>query len=58
MHSYCSLSTEAISYGKTVSRFITRDPGLLSYPMGATVAVFIKDVNVRGVDMWDAEVSC
>jgi len=48
--------TEAISYGKTVSRFITRETGFLSYPGSATVVVYIKDIDVRGVEMWDAEV--
>ena len=48
---------EAISYGRTVSRFITREAGLLSYPASAIVAVLSKDNDVRGVDMWEAEVS-
>ena len=48
---------EAISYGRTVSRFITREAGLLSYPASAIVAVLSKDNDVHGVDMWEAEVS-
>lgn len=49
---------EAISYGRTVERVITKEPGYLSYPASAIVMVFSKqtEYNDRGEEFWEAEV--
>ena len=50
--------TEAISYGRTVERYITKEAGYLSYPASAIVMVFSKQAGYGGDgdEYWEAEV--
>lgn len=50
-------NAEPISYGRTTSRYITKETGLISYPASAIVVVFGKEVDFNGVDLWEVEVS-
>lgn len=49
---------EAISYGRTVARHITKDQGFLSYPSSAIVTIFSKQsyYDENGEEFWEAEV--
>jgi len=47
---------DPISEGQTVSRFNTTDSGFLSSEGLDRIVIFIKDVIVGGLDLWNAEV--
>lgn len=44
-----------ISHGRTVNRMISRERGRLSYPAGAIMTVFAKDIE-GDAQIWEAEV--
>ena len=51
------INAGAIVYGKTVSSFITKEIGFLSYPSSSMVVVYSKEVDYKGLEFWEAEVS-
>ena len=50
---------EPISYGETVSQFITKESGFLSYPTSSAVIVWAKSVTIDASknEIWEVEVS-